>query len=147
MIKGWLDPVIASKIHFTRGTKDMAAFIDKSNMQNIYGGDDKWEYWYPEPVPGENPKLGNKEGRAPIDEARMKLAEEFTQETIAWAARDASTDEGKDKSARRDEVIERLKSNYWELDPYIRATTYLYRVGVVNDKGEVDFKGAKTAKA
>jgi CRAL/TRIO domain len=54
IIKGWLDPVVASKIHFTRSVADLEQFIPKSQIVKELEGDDQWEYKYVEPVPGEN---------------------------------------------------------------------------------------------
>lgn len=125
----------------------MERFISKENMQKSYGGIDTWSYEYIEPVPGENAKLDQTEERAALEEERDELAKDFVRETVEWARLDAKSDEAKAKSSQRNEVVKKLQSNYWKLDPYVRATTYLHRVGVVDEKGEVDFKGAKPIKA
>ncbi|KFH45055.1 Phosphatidylinositol transfer protein-like protein [Hapsidospora chrysogenum ATCC 11550] len=143
VIKGWLDPVIASKINFTRSKSDMERFIAPENLQKCYGGEDPWEYEYVEPVPGENDKLKDEEGRERIMEARWNVVRDIVRETVEWARLDVESDEAKAASKKRDQVVDKLHSNYWELDPYVRATTYLRRAGVVNEKHEVDFKGAK----
>jgi hypothetical protein len=76
-------------------------------------------------------------------EARWNVVRDLIRETVEWARLDVKSEEAKAASNKRDEVVEKLHSNYWELDPYVRATTYLRRAGVVNEKHEVDFKRAK----
>ncbi|GAW24533.1 hypothetical protein ANO14919_141200 [Xylariales sp. No.14919] len=131
IIKGWLDPVIASKIHFTRKPADLLQFISEESLQTSYGGTDTWEYEYVEPVAGENAKLAEAETRAEIQRERNELIDEFERETIEWAFLAASGSIRKGKAARRNEVAGRLSGNYWKLDPYIRAKTYLHRLGMV----------------
>lgn len=142
MIKGWLDPVIASKINFTRKTADLLKFIAEDNLQSIYGGKDSWEYAYVEPVGGENARLEDDEKRAMIQEERDGLIEEFERETMEWITLGPHSNGAKDVEASRKRIVEKLRVNYWKLDPYIRAKTYYHRVGVIDNKGQVDFKAA-----
>ena len=121
----------------------MERFIAPENLQKCYGGEDPWEYEYVEPVPGENDKLKDEEAREKIMEARWNVVRDIVRETVEWARLDVESDEAKAASKKRDQLVDKLHSNYWELDPYVRATTYLRRAGVVNEKHEVDFKGAK----
>ncbi|RWA07549.1 hypothetical protein EKO27_g7547 [Xylaria grammica] len=131
IIKGWLDPVIASKIHFTRKPADLLQFISEESLQNSYGGTDTWEYEYVEPVAGENAKLAEAGTRAEIQRERNALIDEFERETIEWASLAAGGSVGREKAARRNEVAGRLSGSYWKLDPYIRAKTYFHRLGMV----------------
>lgn len=142
VIKGWLDPVIASKINFTRRTADLLQFIPEENLQASYGGKDTWEYTYPEPVPGENVKLEEAEKRAKIQEERSELLRRFEQGTVEWAMQEPGSSTARETNSRRSELAGELGLNYWKLDPYIRSRTYYHRVGVVTDTGEVDFKAA-----
>ncbi|KAI1432483.1 CRAL/TRIO domain-containing protein [Xylaria sp. CBS 124048] len=125
-IKGWLDPVIAAKIHFTRQPADLLQFIPAENLQTCYGGTDPWEYAYIEPVAGENARLDEAEKRAEIEAKREELIREFELETTAWAA-------GKGDAKKRADVAGRLGANYRRLDPYIRARTLYHRTGAVPD--------------
>ncbi|KAI0403852.1 CRAL-TRIO domain-containing protein [Xylaria palmicola] len=130
MIKGWLDPVIASKINFTRRTADLLQFIPEEHVPARHGGKDAWEYAYVEPVPGENARLGEAEKRTEIQSERGQLISEFELETVEWVAADAAADAAGESAARRTEVAERLSENYWRLDPYIRAKTHIHRLGL-----------------
>ncbi|CAG7557500.1 unnamed protein product [Fusarium equiseti] len=139
VIKHWLDPVVASKIHFTNGTKGLLKFIPKSNLQKSYGGEDPWEYKYVDPVPGENERMQSEEKKTKIQLERQELIDQFTQLTTEWIASEGDVELG----ARRDEMAQLLQLNYWKLDPYVRSSTYYHRVGVVNRAGGVDFKAAR----
>jgi len=59
IIKGWLDPVVASKIHFTRSVEELEEFIPRSQILKELGGDEDWEYNYIEPVEGEDDLLND----------------------------------------------------------------------------------------
>ncbi|KAI0521075.1 CRAL/TRIO domain-containing protein [Xylaria bambusicola] len=131
MIKGWLDPVIASKINFTRKSADLLQFVPAENLQTSYGGKDSFEYKYIEPVEGENAKLEEVEKRAEIQHERNELVDEFELRTSEWASLAADTSAEKEKASRRTETAEHLSKNYWTLDPYIRARTVFHRLGMV----------------
>ena len=144
IIKGWLDPVIASKINFTRNSKDLLKFIEKDQLQKRYGGEDTWEYKYPEPSKGDRDNLGlTDEKKAKIEADREELMKEFELATEEWVATDPQSEEAQVLIAKRTEISDKLIENYWKLDPYIRAKTYYHRVGVLSDDGKVNFQGAK----
>ncbi|CAH0046966.1 unnamed protein product [Clonostachys solani] len=143
IVKGWLDPVVAAKVTFTRNDSELQEHIDKDNLQTAYGGNDEWEYNYIEPSHGDDPLLGKEDEKAAIQEDHDDLANQFETHTIEWLALHPDTPEAKSISAKRDELAEKLRANYWRLDPYIRATTYYHRAGVIGRTGEVDFMGAK----
>ncbi|KAH7161768.1 CRAL-TRIO domain-containing protein [Dactylonectria macrodidyma] len=142
VIKHWLDPIIASKIHFTSGNKGVAKFISKDNLQKCYGGDDTWEYKFVNPVPGENERMQSEEKKVKIQTERDELVDQFHRLTAEWVSLEPEFALGKEKNAERDELVKQLMLNFWKLDPYIRATTYYHRVGVINRQGDVDFKAA-----
>ncbi|KAF4951244.1 hypothetical protein FSARC_12971 [Fusarium sarcochroum] len=143
VIKHWLDPVVASKIHFTSGTKGLLKFIPKSNLQRSYGGEDPWEYKYVEPVPNENERMQWEEKRVKIQNERQELIDQFDRLTMDWVSLDPQFVLGKEANERRDELAQLLQLNCWKLDAFVRSTTYYHRVGVVNRGGGVDFKAAK----
>ncbi|KAH7129805.1 CRAL-TRIO domain-containing protein [Dactylonectria estremocensis] len=142
VIKRWLDPVVVSKIHFTSGKEDLTRFIPKDHLQTRYGGNDKWEYNYIDPVPGENELVELEEKRAEIQAERNDLLQQFDLLTIEWACLEPGSAVAKEKVIERDHLVKQIQSNYWKLDPYIRARTYYHRAGVVNAACEADFKAA-----
>jgi hypothetical protein len=143
VIKRWLDPDVACKIHFTNGTKDLKRFISAENLQKCYGGEDDWEYKYIGPELGESRPLLSEEKRAKIQNERNELVQQFEQMTIDWTCADEESAEGKEKNEERHKLVNGLRDNYWKLDPFIRAKTYYHRVGVIGATGEVDFKAAR----
>ncbi|KAM0205685.1 hypothetical protein ACHAQI_008974 [Fusarium lateritium] len=142
VIKHWLDPVVASKIHFTSGTKGLLKFIPKANLQKSYGGEDPWEYKYIDPVPTENERMESEEKKTKIQIERQELIDQFEQFTVEWATLDQESEPSLEAKGKRDELAQLLELNYWKLDPYIRSSTYYHRTGVVNRQGGVDFKAA-----
>ena len=121
----------------------MLKFISKDNLQKSYGGDDKWEYKFLEPVPGENKAMEDGEGQKAEEAKREQLLQEFERETMEWVAMEAGSEASKAKLIQRNELARQLRTNFWTLDPHVRARTYYHRSGVVGPKGEVDFKAAK----
>ncbi|KAF3942179.1 Patellin-5 [Dactylella cylindrospora] len=149
IIRGWLDPVVASKVHFTSDVNDLAKFINKSQIPKFLEGDEDWEYEYVEPVPGENPFLDSTkpedlEEKQLLTEERWRIIEEYEQNTRDWIKEESkgatvNTPVKDERSGLR----ERLKINYWGLDKYLRAQTYYDRIGMIGKNGEVDFYPAK----
>ena len=73
MIKGWLDPVVAAKIHFTKNRQDLENFIHPSQIMKELEGDEDWEYKYVEVPENENPKMADK-GNAGYPAGRVPKA-------------------------------------------------------------------------
>ena len=128
IIKGWLDPVVASKIHFTRSVADLEKFIPKSQIMKELEGDEEFEYKYVEPVPGENDIMKDTETRDKFQEERKGMVERFEEVTKRWIA-------GEDVAGERNAVANQLNRNYWKLDPYIRARTLYDRIGAIGERG------------
>ncbi|KAJ4303886.1 hypothetical protein N0V88_001484 [Collariella sp. IMI 366227] len=144
MIKPWLDPVIASKINFTSSNRDLARFIEQENLQKCYGGKDRWDYKYMEPVEGENEKLQS-EKKEEIDAQRRELIRQFEQLSLEWAKVKEleSVDAEQNLMTKRGELAKWLRETHWKLDPYVRARTYYHRAGVIDSQGVVDYKAAR----
>ena len=134
VIKGWLDPVVASKVHFTKTAADLAQFIDAKNVPKELGGQEDWTYKYIEPVPGENERLKDAATRSRLEKERATIVREYEGLTIKWA----KTGEEALKSHRL-QLADRLRQNYWQLDPYVRARSLYDRWGVIRSGGVIDF--------
>ncbi|KAH8648681.1 CRAL-TRIO domain-containing protein [Xylariales sp. PMI_506] len=139
VVKAWLDPVIASKINFTRSTADMEEFISKENLQAEYGGKDDWTYSYVEPQAGENDCFQEEEKKAPIEAERAKIIDEYEAATISWAALELESDAATEMAAKRAELAERLRVNYWQIDPFVRSRSFYDRTGILDREGVVNF--------
>ncbi|GAM83265.1 hypothetical protein ANO11243_012510 [Dothideomycetidae sp. 11243] len=134
IIRGWLDPVVASKIHFVSDEAEMAKYIDQPRMLKELGGDENWEYKYLEPVPGENDRMSDHKTRDAILEERRNLSEEYERLTLAWAR-----ENDKEAAGQRERLANGLRDNYWRLDPYVRARSLWDRTGIIGKDGALNF--------
>lgn len=135
IIHGILDPVVASKVHFISGPKQLEKLIPPEHIVKELGGQENWEYKYIEPIPGENDRLKDTETRDRLLTERMNLGDELYKTTAEWISGDKSDD----LLNRRKEIVEKLRANYWEVDPYIRARSLMDRTGVIQEGGKIDF--------
>jgi len=129
IIKGWLDPVVASKIHFTRSVDDLEKFIPRNRIVKELEGDEQFEWTYVEPVPGENDIMKDTATRDRIQEEREGMVRRFEESTKRWIAGDDGA------IAERDAIAKEMNENYWRLDPYVRARTVYDRVGAMGPRG------------
>ncbi|KAL2106863.1 hypothetical protein VUR80DRAFT_6097 [Thermomyces stellatus] len=137
IIRGWLDPVVASKVHFLNNSKDMEAFVDLKGLPREIDGYEDWEYRYEEPVEGENAKMADTATRDRLLDARRQLIEEYERETLDWVKGDTGHAAARKES--RNATAARLRENYWEVDPYIRARSVYDRIGMIKPGGGLDF--------
>jgi hypothetical protein len=72
---------------------------------------------------------------------RQSIGEEFLSATSTWIDASKSKDAVKVQSSEseRDYLVERLRVNYWKLDPYVRARLCLDRMRVIQDGGKIEF--------
>lgn len=109
-------------------------------------GDENWEYKYVEPQPGENKAMEDTAKRDELLVERQELAKEVQDATIAWIAASQKKDEEALKTAKqnRSELIERLRVQYWQLDPYIRSRSLYDRLNILQGDGKIDFYPAES---
>jgi CRAL/TRIO domain len=138
IIKGWLDPVVASKVHFTDSIHDLEAFIPRKQVLKELGGDEDWEYKYVEPIEGEDDLMKDHETKSKISEEREREILDFQKKTFEWI-NGGHTEAGEKAKAERNAIATRLHDNYWQLDPYIRARTLYDRTGMIEKGGKVNF--------
>lgn len=137
-----MDPLVATKVHFTRTKVDLERLITAENLSSELGGEDVWEYKYIDPIPGENDRMDEVGERDRIQGERDRLASDFERLTLEWKAYDPLSEAAKENKVLRDQLADELRENYWRLDPYLRARNYYHRVGVVDEDGRVDFQAA-----
>ncbi|KAF8424085.1 CRAL-TRIO domain-containing protein [Tirmania nivea] len=154
IIKGWLDPVVASKIHFTKTNEDLEQFIPKEHIIKELGGPENWEYMFQEPVAGEDVALEDKESLAKLQEERAETVKRYEELTRTWINELPRPSAGETQDAlevlsnskiktERLDVAKSLKEGYWKMDKYIRGRTYYDRTGVIGPDGRIDFYGPK----
>ncbi|KAL4876554.1 CRAL-TRIO domain-containing protein [Aspergillus karnatakaensis] len=140
IIKPWMDPRIVARVKFTRTVADLEHYIDRDQIMAELGGDEDWEYDYIEPDPEENKAMADYAARDALLAERQSLGEDFLAATSRWvtAARAGSPTDLEEAIARREELLEHIRVNYWDLDPYVRARNNLDRTGVIQDGGWID---------
>ncbi|KAM4062265.1 CRAL/TRIO domain-containing protein [Hirsutella rhossiliensis] len=138
IIRGWLDPVVAAKVHFTNYKAGLEEFIEPSRIIKELEGEEDWEYKYEEPVEGENDMMKDTETRDRLLGARAELYKQFEAETRTWI-RAADSEEGKQAKAQRDKIAEQMRVGYWELDPYLRSRSLYDRQGIILPGGRVNW--------
>ncbi|KAL4778810.1 hypothetical protein BJX76DRAFT_342398 [Aspergillus varians] len=141
VIKGWLDPVVAAKIKFTKNSEELEQFISKSRIITELGGDEKWEYKYVEPKEGENTTIKDTGKRDELVAQRRQIANELQGLTVAWILANRKKEESNAKEAaeKRKDLIERLRAQYWQLDPYVRCTGLYDRLNMLQGGGKIEF--------
>ncbi|KAF9341931.1 hypothetical protein BGZ91_009372 [Linnemannia elongata] len=131
IIEGWLDPVVASKIKFTRNDKELTEVIDANHLPNKYdGGKDKYTYKYTPVVSGENDRFKDVETKNRLlDEWKGILwkFEAVTKEWIQAGGKNASGRSEEEIEAERLSLAKELRVAYFKLDPYIRARNLYHR--------------------
>ncbi|KHN97385.1 CRAL/TRIO domain protein [Metarhizium album ARSEF 1941] len=128
VISAWLDPVVAGKVHFTYGRKDLETFIHPSQIIKELGGDEDWEYMYEEPVPGENEAMKDTAARDALQKTREDIARDFEATTKQWIEHPAGP-EAAELMAKRDKIAAQLRDNFWKLDKYVRCRSLYDRQG------------------
>jgi len=134
---------VASKVNFTNNQSEMEAFVPASRIITELDGSEDWAYSYVEPVPGENDKMKDIETRDRLLKAREAIVDDFERTTLDWIHGEG--DVASVKKTRHD-IAEKLKVDYWGLDPYIRARSYYDRVGMINPGGKLEFYKEKPAE-
>jgi hypothetical protein len=146
IVRGWLDPVVAGKVHFAKNIDELQKFVPRTQIPSELGGDEKWTYAYPEPVPGENEKMNDVATRERMAAERTAIVDKYETTVLEWVHEgDAAELEGKRKE--RDAVAEELRQNYWKLDPYVRARTLYDRMGMLSEGGQLAFYPRANAAA
>ena len=115
----------------------MAEFIDITRMIPEVEGEEKWEYKYLEPQPGENDAMKDTATRDKLQAERNKIVDEYEKTTIHWVQ--STGEEAEAAKAKRTKLAGDLKISYWQLDPYIRAKSLYDRVGNINPGGVIKF--------
>lgn len=134
IIKGWLDPVVASKIHFTKSTADLEQFVDKKFIPKDLGGLDDYDPVYVTPTPENSSRKAPDSKFEKLLAEREKLLLTFIQTTMSWI--DAKTEEESTKWLNaKIQLGGEIALNYTLLDPYTRERGAFDRNGAIPKLG------------
>lgn len=132
VIKGWIDPVVASKIKFTKNFDDVSKYIPKEYIEKNLGGQSEHAYEFIEPKEGENALMKDTEKAEAFEKERLALRTDYVNATIDWIkSEDKTTNQAAQSS--KDMIAAKLATNYWESDPYIRSRSVFDRNGCISD--------------
>lgn len=133
IVKNWLDPVVASKINFTKHASDLEKFIDSKNILEEMGGSDDYEYKYLEPTKEANGlAISDSATVTKSENEREALRKEFINKTIEWIeATDIET--SKKLLQERIAISKQLSNNYKIFDGCVRNR------GVYDRFGDITF--------
>ena len=120
IIKNWLDPVVSSKIHFTKGYKDLCELIEPKYIPEYLGGEDKADLTYKPPSKEHTRPPKKKDAHYyELVARRHELFTTFLDVTKRWV--ESTNPEVSSHYLRRKIYLSyELSDNYIELDPYIR---------------------------
>ncbi|KAK5805588.1 CRAL-TRIO domain-containing protein [Linnemannia elongata] len=132
VIEPWLDPVVASKVRFTRKDQDLLEFIPANHLPTQYkGGLNKFKYSYPHAKAGENKAMEDTETKERLVaewKATFWKFEALTREWIKVGTKEAtSTRTEAEIEAEREQVAKDLRVAFFKMDPYIRARNMFHR--------------------
>lgn len=131
IVKKWLDPVVASKVNFTKSTEDLEKWISKDQLMTELGGNDKYEWKYLEPTPTENGlKEDDPAKLQQIKEEREQIFEEFIKKTVEWIE-SRTPEESKALHMERLSISKKFSENYKIYDGLIRNRSVYDRLGYV----------------
>jgi hypothetical protein len=150
VIRGWLDPVVASKINFENDVAGLEKYLGPpERVMKELGGAEDYEYKFVQPAADENQIMQNVAERDAIRKERGEMEAKYEAETATWASSPAaatapapadggSTAGGGGEDKVRSQLAADLTRNYWRLDPYIRARTLYDRIGVLQPGGKFE---------
>ncbi len=139
VISGWLDPVVAGKVHFAKTVDELAKFVPRSHIPADLDGDEAWKYEYVEPVAGENDRMLDVQQHALLLAERDALVARYEDAVREWIADRAESKGLEERRRQRDEAAEALRAHYWRLDPFVRARTLYDRMGIIGEGGKMEF--------
>lgn len=119
MIQPLLDPVVASKIHFTKTDEDLLEYIDKENLPEILSGTAHQSGKYVAP-----PVTDVVEAAKEFPEFAA-VKDKYEVATREWAASPGAEMDSRQKLAL-EYRLERLK-----VESDVRANTHYHRVGMI----------------
>lgn len=123
-------------MHFTKTIDELEEYIEKSHILKELGGDDPFTYQYIEPISGENKAMTENDTKQRLLDARAAIVKEFESTTVEWIKAVGGSDFLQQK---RNELSDRLRSGYWQIDPYLRARSIYDRLGMIREGGKIHF--------
>lgn len=124
IVKNWLDPVVASKIIFTKNLDELTRYVSKEAVPKYLGGENDFDLDnYVAPDGSHDEKLKDTEARDALLEIRAGLIAKFKELTVQWIET-SDSDKSTELWEQRIAIGQEITNNYCELDQYIRSRSY-----------------------
>lgn len=121
IIKNWLDPVVASKVLFTKVNEDLLKYISADQLPKYLGGSNEVDLdHYHKPDAANDVKMEDHETAKQIMEKRQQLIAKFIEATVHWIEADSKEDSQRFLEEKLG-ISAQISHNYLELDPYVRS--------------------------
>ncbi|SOV08198.1 related to CSR1 - phosphatidylinositol transfer protein [Ustilago sp. UG-2017a] len=133
LLSPMLDPVVRSKIKFTKKPEDLD-LVPKERLLTSMGGENTSEFEFVEPVEGENDQTKDEEGKKRTWNNYMTVAKEYEQITRKWCE---TKGQDKEVAKKRELLVKKLRVAQFEHEPYFRGKTIYHRDGTIDGQGVV----------
>ncbi|CAF4097009.1 unnamed protein product [Rotaria sp. Silwood2] len=134
VIKPWPDPVVSSKIHFVKSSKDLVEYINPIVLPKRLGGN-QMDFEFCPPKEEDETQVNifrkDKEGMDKVKLEHREAAEHYINMTLKWAT--AQTQDEEYERLNRVQAAKRLSAAFKQLLPYISTRTYLHRTGEIQE--------------
>ncbi|EGG04149.1 uncharacterized protein MELLADRAFT_44326 [Melampsora larici-populina 98AG31] len=126
-----LDPIVRSKIVFSKSSQDLLMHIDKRYLLKEFGGESTWVPYHRDSSPSQELDQTKKEE---LLNERKELVAKYIELTNQW------TDQGSTTEAElRSFLALMMRAQGLLLDPYLRAKTFYHHEGNLLPTGLVGF--------
>jgi len=132
-----LDPVVRSKVAFTKNAKDVADRVPAERLIADLGGEVVTGFQFKEPEDGENDMLNDEAGKKKAEDNYQSLVDEYEDATRKWTKSKGNNDE---IIKKREILVKKLRIAQFELEPYIRGRTVYHRNGTIDGQGKVTWE-------
>ncbi|KDN52424.1 CRAL/TRIO domain-containing protein [Tilletiaria anomala UBC 951] len=132
-----LDPVVRSKVAFTKGPDDVSDRVPAERLIADLGGNVITGFDFQEPQDGENDKLMDTETQKKLWDSYMVIANEYEDTTRNWIGSKGSDSKITEKRAL---LVKKLRVAHYDLEPYIRGLTTYHRNGTIDGQGKVTWR-------
>lgn len=133
VIKSWLDPVVASKIHFIKNSIELTEYIDPISLPKRLGGNHTDFEFIPPTMDDEVLIKRLRQDKQNFEKALIEhreAAKYYINKTLEWAIAEKQSEQ---EILNRISATERLNVAFKQLVPYISTRTYLHRIGDIQE--------------
>ncbi|CAF3368744.1 unnamed protein product [Rotaria sp. Silwood2] len=134
VIKPWLDPVVASKIHFLRSSKELTEYINPIDLPKRLGGS-QMDFEFHPPTEEDKAQMKifrtDKEGMEKVKFEHMEAAQHYINMILKWATRQTQNED--DERMNRVQTAKRLSAAFEQFVPYVSTRTHFHRTGEIQE--------------